>query len=104
MKWITLHIKDGYIHICFDHLGGFGSKAKLIMSHLRQSNDAKKRTRKLRSIAIPQLGLPLRCDIQIGVDFSTNSLIESYDNRKQANLTAISAKLRDILNRRKYRH
>ena len=54
------------------------TKAKLIMSHLRQSNDAKKRTRKLRSIAIPQLGLPLRCDIQIGVDFSTNSLTESY--------------------------
>ena len=54
------------------------SKAKLIMSHLRQFNDAKKRTRKLRSIAIPRLVLPLRCDIQIAVDFSTNSLTESY--------------------------
>ena len=54
------------------------TKAKLIMSHLRQSNDAKKRTRKLRSIAIPQLVLPLWCDIQIDVDFSTYSLTESY--------------------------
>ena len=73
------------------------SKVKPIMSYLRQFNDAKKRTRKLRSIAILQLVLPLSCDIQIGVDFSTNSLIESYDTRKQANLTAISAKLIDIL-------
>ena len=80
------------------------SKVKLIMSYLRQFIDAKKRTRQLRSIAIPQLVLQLGWSIQIGVDFSTNSLIESYDNRKQANLTAISAKLRDILNRRKYRH
>ena len=83
-------------------LVALASKVKLIMSYLRQFNDAKKRTRQLRSIAIPQLVLQLGCSIQIGVDFSTNSLIESY--RKQANLTAISAKLRDILNRRKYRH
>ena len=85
-------------------LVALASKAKLIMSYLRQFNDAKKRTSQLRSIAIPQLVLQLGCSIQIGVDFSTNSLIESYDNRKQATLTAISAKLRDILNRRKYRH
>lgn len=74
MKWITLHIKDGYIHICFDHLSGFGSKAKLIMSHLWQLNDANKRTRNLRSNSIPQLVLPRRCDVQFGVDFLTQFL------------------------------
>ena len=88
----------------YGYLGGFGFKSETNYVLFETVNDAKKRTRQLRSIAIPPLVLQLGCSIPIGVDFSTNSFIESYDNRKQANLTAISAKLSDILNRRKYRH
>ena len=65
------------MHISFEHLGCFGFESEINYVSVKTVNDANKWTRKLRSIAISQLVLPLRCDIQIGVDFSTNSLTES---------------------------